>query len=77
VRYDRRPTLTTVVIRRRLTGTPDVQNKGPPQIELDRFICACVAVEKLSELYDRSGAGQATPLEVNRDEFLLAILRLP
>lgn len=59
------------------TGTPDVHNKGPPQIELDRFVCACVVVQQMSTLYDRCGAGRATPMEVSRDDFLLAIMRLP
>jgi len=58
-------------------GTPDAHNKGPPQIELDRFVCACVVVQQMSGLYDRCGAGRATPMEVSRDDFLLAILRLP
>ncbi|KAI0302876.1 hypothetical protein B0F90DRAFT_178637 [Multifurca ochricompacta] len=47
-------------------------NKGLPQIELDRFVCACVVVQQMCVLYERCNAGQ-----VSRDEFLLSILRLP
>lgn len=50
---------------------------SPPQIELDRFVCACVVVQQMSALYDRCGAGGDKPTAVTRDEFLLAILRLP
>jgi len=59
-------------------GSPHGHN-GPPQIELDRFVCACVVVQQMSGLYDRCRAGRAdgTPMEVSRDDFLLAILRLP
>jgi len=52
-------------------------NNSPPQIELDRFVCACVVVQQMSALYDRCGAGRAGAMEVSRDEFLLTILRLP
>ncbi|KAN0136146.1 hypothetical protein V8E53_006006 [Lactarius tabidus] len=61
-------------------GTTPQGHNGPPQIELDRFVCACVVVQQMSALYDRCGAGRATDraaMEVSRDEFLLAILRLP
>jgi len=57
-------------------GTPHGHN-GPPQIELDRFVCACVVVQQMSALYDRCGAGRDAPMEISRDDFLLAILRLP
>ncbi|KAH9973114.1 hypothetical protein BGW80DRAFT_286142 [Lactifluus volemus] len=49
-------------------------NDSSPKIELDRFVCACVVVQQLCQLYDRCGAIQAG---VSRDEFLLAVLRLP
>jgi len=50
---------------------------GPPQIELDRFVCACVVVQQMCELYDRCDLGRTGPMEVSRDDFLLSILRLP
>ncbi|KAH9005398.1 hypothetical protein EDB86DRAFT_1440665 [Lactarius hatsudake] len=56
---------------------PTNGQSGPPQIELDRFVCACVVVQQMCALYDRCGAGRAGSMEVSRDEFLLAILRLP
>jgi hypothetical protein len=52
-------------------------NNSPPQIELDRFVCACVVVQQMCALYERCGADRANPMEVDRDEFLLTILRLP
>jgi len=52
-------------------------HNSPPQIELDRFVCACVVVQQMCALYDRCGASRASPMDVNRDEFLLTILRLP
>lgn len=50
---------------------------GPPQIELDRFVCACVVVQQMCVLYERCGLGRTGPMEVSRDDFLLSILRLP
>ena len=62
----------------RLTGThPTNARDGPPQIELDRFVCACVVVQQMCALYDRCGLGRAGTMEVSRDDFLLSILRLP
>ncbi|KAH9025111.1 hypothetical protein EDB85DRAFT_2179749 [Lactarius pseudohatsudake] len=52
-------------------------HNDPPQIELDRFVCACIVVQQMSTLYDRCEVGRAGPMEVSRDEFLLAIMRLP
>ncbi|KAI9452385.1 hypothetical protein BJY52DRAFT_1124414 [Lactarius psammicola] len=57
--------------------TPTNGHNGPPQIELDRFVCACIVVQQMSALYDRCDVGRAGPMDVSRDEFLLAILRLP
>ncbi|KAI9434774.1 hypothetical protein H4582DRAFT_742987 [Lactarius indigo] len=56
---------------------PTNGHSGPPQIELDRFVCACIVVQQMSVLYDRCEVGRAGPMEVSRDEFLLTILRLP
>jgi hypothetical protein len=62
----------------RLTGTrPTNGHNGPPQIELDRFVCACVVVQQMCVLYDRCELGRPGPMEVSRDDFLLSILRLP
>ncbi|KAH9053036.1 hypothetical protein EDB87DRAFT_1654875 [Lactarius vividus] len=57
-------------------GTYNGHN-DPPQIELDRFVCACIVVQQMSALYDRCEVGRAGPMVVSRDEFLLSILRLP
>jgi len=56
---------------------PTNGHNGPPQIELDRFVCACVVVQQMCALYDRCGLGRTGPMEVSRDDFLLSILRLP
>jgi hypothetical protein len=62
----------------RLTGTRLTNDQnGPPQIELDRFVCACVVVQQMCVLYERCGLGRTGPMEVSRDDFLLSILRLP
>jgi len=56
-------------------STPSLKaNDSPPKIELDRFVCACVVVQQMCQLYDRCEAFRAG---VSRDEFLLTILRLP
>ena len=70
--------LRAVVTQTRPTGTHATDNhSGPPQIELDRFVCACVVVQQMCALYDRCEVGRAGAMEVSRDDFLLAILRLP
>jgi len=56
---------------------PTNGHNGPPQIELDRFVCACVVVQQMCALYGRCEDGRTQPMEVSRDEFLLSILRLP
>lgn len=56
---------------------PTDDHSGPPQIELDRFVCACIVVQQMSALYGRCEVGRAGQMEVSRDDFLLAILRLP
>ncbi|KAH9169196.1 hypothetical protein EDB89DRAFT_2072771 [Lactarius sanguifluus] len=70
------PIVINFLVHKYGTHPTNGQN-GPPQIELDRFVCACVVVQQMCALYDRCGAGRAGSMEVNRDEFLLTILRLP
>jgi hypothetical protein len=54
----------------RLTGTrPTNGHNGPPQTELDRFVCACVVVQQMCVLYDRCELGRPGPMEVSRDDF--------
>lgn len=46
-----------------------------PQIDLDRFVCACVVVRQVCQLYDQcSGNGAA---QINRDDFIRAVISLP
>ncbi|KAI0250847.1 hypothetical protein BJV78DRAFT_1215684 [Lactifluus subvellereus] len=70
------PSVIDVLIHKYGTySTPNLKaNDGPPKIELDRFVCACVVMQQMCQLYDRCGARQAG---VSRDEFLLTVLRLP
>lgn len=71
-------TAAPTMIRTYLIGTyatPNLKaNDSSPKIELDRFVCACVVVQQMCQLYYRCGALRAG---VSRDEFLLTILRLP
>jgi hypothetical protein len=47
----------------------------PPQINLDQFVCACVIVQQMCQLYDQcSGYGSA---QISRDDFLRAVIALP
>jgi len=51
----------------------------PLQIDMDHFICACVVVQQMWELYDnciagRPGLGQT---QMSRDDFLKAVISLP
>jgi len=46
-----------------------------PQIDLDRFVCACVVVRQMCQLYDQcSGYGAA---QISRDDFIRAVISLP
>ncbi|KAH9046326.1 hypothetical protein EDB83DRAFT_2677154 [Lactarius deliciosus] len=51
---------------------------GPParpQIDLDHFVCACIVVRQMCQLYDQcSGYGQAP---ISRDDFIRAVITLP
>ncbi|KAF8495964.1 hypothetical protein F5888DRAFT_1707925 [Russula emetica] len=46
-----------------------------PQLDLDGFVCACVVVRSMFELYERCSAGGQ--LQISRDEFLRAVISLP
>jgi hypothetical protein len=66
-----------------LTGTVSPRSRAHgyghalprPQMDLDQFLCACVVVQKMCELYEKCKAGGRS--EVSRDEFLQAIIALP
>jgi len=45
------------------------------EMDLDQFVCACVVVRRMCDLYDRCNAGGRS--SVSRDEFLLAVIALP
>jgi len=55
-----------------------VPHYGPPptpQINLDQFVCACIIVQQMCQLYDKcSGYGSS---QMNRDDFLRAVISLP
>jgi hypothetical protein len=61
---------------------PPPRNRGPhygapppPQINMDRFVCACVVVRQMCQLYDQcSGNGAA---QISRDDFIKAVITLP
>jgi len=70
------PPVINFLVHKYGTHATDGHNR-PPQIELDRFVCACVVIQQMCVLYDRCEIGRAGPMEVSRDDFLLAVLRLP
>jgi len=57
--------------------TRGYQNGPPPrpQIDLDRFVCACVVVRQMCQLYEQcTGYGAA---QISRDDFIRAVISLP
>src|SRR5260370_7680902 len=66
-----------------LTGIPLSRNHQPghgsiparPQLDLDGFVCACVIVKNMFELYERCSVGGRS--RISRDEFLRAVISLP
>lgn len=46
-----------------------------PEMDLDQFVCACVVVRRMCDLYEKCSAGGRS--NVSRDEFLLAVISLP
>jgi hypothetical protein len=64
------------------TGTTTLQNRHlhdgvPPYVDLDQFVCACVAVRQIYGLYERCSAGRIEQGQIPRDEFIQAIISLP
>ncbi|KAN0136144.1 EF-hand, partial [Lactarius tabidus] len=45
-----------------------------PQIDLDRFVCACIVVRQMCRLYDQ--CHDYGPAQINRDDFLRAVISL-
>ena len=45
------------------------------QMDLDHFVCVCVYVRQMSELYEKCSAGGQS--RVSMDDFLQAVLSLP
>jgi len=66
-------------------GIPPPPNQYPGypprlQMEIDHFVCACILVRQMSELYDKcigGGPGGPGQSRVSRDEFLEAVISLP
>jgi len=85
--YDLRvgPTVLDLLVKK-YAAAPPPRNRGPhygapppppppPQINLDRFVCACVVVRQMCQLYDQcSGYGAA---QISRDDFIKAVISLP
>ena len=44
-------------------------------MDLDQFVCACVVVRRMCQLYDSCNAGGGS--SISRDDFLQAIIALP
>ena len=60
-----------------IASTP-LRSRGPPQppqINLDQFVCACIIVQQMCQLYDQcSGYGAS---QISRDDFLRSVISLP
>jgi len=76
------PTVLDLLVKK-YAAAPPSRNRGPhygappppPQIDLDRFVCACVVVRQMCQLYDQcSGYGAA---QISRDDFIKAMISLP
>ncbi|KAI9452872.1 hypothetical protein BJY52DRAFT_891179 [Lactarius psammicola] len=51
---------------------------GPParpQLDLDHFVCACIVVRQMCQLYDQCSGYGAAP--ISRDDFIRAVISLP
>lgn len=53
----------------------DPRRSRRPEMDLDQFVCACVVVRRMCDLYEKCSAGGRS--NVSRDEFLLAVISLP
>jgi len=49
------------------------------QMDLDHFVCACVVVRQMCDLYDKCSMGGLGPgqTQISRDDFLQAVISLP
>ncbi|KAI0259781.1 hypothetical protein BC834DRAFT_904511 [Gloeopeniophorella convolvens] len=47
------------------------------QINLDRFVCACIVVKRMCDLYERCEVGRTEPMSITRDNFLHEVILLP
>jgi len=80
--YDLRVGLPVLDFLVKKYGDPPLRNRGPhhgppspPQIDLDHFVCACVVVRQMCQLYEQcSGYGAA---QISRDDFIRAVISLP
>jgi hypothetical protein len=80
--YDLRvgPLVVDLLVKKYATAPPRNRSHygGPPprpQIDLDRFVCACVVVRQMCQLYDQvSGYGAS---QISRDDFIRAVISLP
>ncbi|KAH9010825.1 hypothetical protein EDB84DRAFT_1541807 [Lactarius hengduanensis] len=80
--YDFRVGLPVLDILVRKYAIAPPPSRGPhygpparPQIDLDHFVCACIVVRQMCQLYDQcSGYGQAP---ISRDDFIRAVITLP
>jgi Ca2+-binding EF-hand superfamily protein len=46
-----------------------------PEMDLDQFVCACVVVRRMCQLYDSCNAGGGS--SISKDDFLQAVIALP
>ncbi|KAI9443910.1 hypothetical protein H4582DRAFT_1044364 [Lactarius indigo] len=57
------------------TRGPHYGPPARPQIDLDHFVCACIVVRQMCQLYDQCSGHGAAP--ISRDDFIRAVITLP
>lgn len=72
------------LMTRLITGITAPRNQRPGfpprlQMDLDHFVCACVVVRQMCELYDKCTIGGPRPgkSQISRDQFLETVILLP
>jgi len=75
------PILNMLVNKYGITAQRNQPPGRPPrvQMDLDHFVCACVVVRQMCELYDKCTVGGPRPgkSQISRDQFLETVVSLP
>jgi len=73
------PILNMLVKKYGITRSRNLHPTHPPriQMDLDHFVCACVVVRQMCDLYDKCIVGGPGQTQISRDDFLQAVISLP